>query len=326
MSVSADLTNTILDRAWSKAEAVDVLLQSRLDAAQTAVSGSTSMGVASATPITSITAPSVNIPLEAEGPDLTVFNTFNNAIFEKLVTAFADYLTDQFPMNATTMSQAESWLQNEILNGGSGINPLIEAQIWERDRSRILKDAIRAADETTAFWATKGFPLPPGALQAQMLQIQQTAQDELAKSSREVAIETFKAELEMIKFALGEAIKLRQIAVTSAGDYIKAIASSQNVSYQMAMGKSQAQNGLINAAAAFWNAKANAEDIMFKSRLANASFSQEAMKVSATISAQDRHKRGDVAVAAADATARQAAAMLNNLHTSVGVQGSEKLA
>lgn len=326
MSVSVDLSNSILDRAWSKAEAVDGALTTRLNAAQTAVSGGSGMGAASAAPISAIAGPNVNIPLEAEGPDLTIFNTFNNAIFDKLVAAFSGYLSTNFPLDMTTLAAAEGWLQNQIANGGSGINTAIEAQIWERDRSRILQDAARAYDEVSAIWSSKRFPIPPGALQSQTLQINQKAQDELAKSSREAAIKSFEAELAMIKFAIEEAIKLRQIAVSSAGDYIKAIASSQNTSYQMAMGKSQAQNGLISAAATYWNAKANAEEIMFKSRLANATFSQEAGKINATIDAQDRHKRGDVAVAAADAVARQASALLNNLHTSIGVQGSEKIA
>lgn len=325
MAVSVDLSNQIIERAWSKAEAIDSALTSRLNAAQTAVSGGGGMGAASATPIGAITGPNVNIPLEAEGPDLTLFNTYNDAVFNKLVAAFSGYLSDNFPLDMSTLAAAEGWLQNQVSNGGSGINAAIEAQIWERDRSRILADSVRAYDEVAAIWATRNFPLPPGALQSQTGRINQKAHEELAKSSREAAIAAFNAELDMIKFAVSEAIKLRQIAVSSAGDYIRAIASSQNTSYQMAMGKSQAQNGLISAAATFWNAKANAEDIMFKSRLANASFAQEASKVNTTLDAQDRHKRGDVAVAAADAVARQAAAMLNNLHTSVGVQGSEKI-
>lgn len=325
MPVSVDLTNTIISQAWTKAEQSAADLQDRLDAAQTAVSGSSGMGAATAAPIAGIAAPVVNIPLEAAGPDLIIFDEYNTAIFNKMVAAMADYIANYFPMDNATLAAAEGWLQNAIA-GGTGVNPAIESQLFERDRSRILAEGIRAVDDLSSVWSARRFPLPPGPLAAQVMQVQQKTQDELAKSSRETAIKMYDLEIENVRFAVENAIKLRGIAVSAAGDYIKALASSQNTAYELSMGQANAQNGLISAAAAFYNAKTNAEDTMFKSRSVNAGFNQEAAKVNATISAQDRHKRGDIAVAAADAVARQVSAYANNLHTSVGVSGSEKIA
>lgn len=325
MAVSEVLSEQIINQAWTLAVSLSQQLEARLDAAETAVSGGASMGVASVSPITSISKPTVSIPLEALGPDLTLFNEYNDNIITKLVTLFSNYLTDNFPLDAATAAYAETWLQNEINNGGSGINAAIEAQIWERDRSRILDDATRATDEAIATWADRGFPIPPGAAQYQTLQIQVKAQDEIAKSSREAAIDSFKAEIEMIKFAIDEAIKLRGVAVAAAGDYIRAMASSQQTAYHLSMGQSQAQNGLISAAAAFYNAETNAQETMFKSRVPNAQFAHDAAVTNVNNWTTDRTNRGRVAMASADAVAREAAAMFNNLHTSVGVQGTEKL-
>lgn len=325
MAESSNITWQIINQAWTKAEALDGELKSRLDAAETTVMGGSSMTGANAAPIVTIAEPNVAIPLEAEGPDLTVFQQYNDAIIGKLTGLFGDYLSTYFPLSNTTLSVAETWVQNQISTGGAGINAAVEALIWERDRSRIAAELVRATDEIASVWASRRFPIPPGALQHQTLEIQKKSMDELAKSSREVAIETFKAELEMVRFAVSGAIQLRTLAVSAAGDYIRALASSQTTAHQMSLGKSQAQNSLIQAAASFYNARANAEDTMFKSRLANAGFIQEAAKVNVTLSSGDRHKRADVAVSAADAVGRQAAAMLNNLHTSVGVQGEEKL-
>lgn len=325
MSESATLSQQIVNQAWAKAEALDAELKARLDAAQTAISGGDSMTGATATPILAISEPPVAIPIEAEGPDLTLFNQYNDAIINKLVVLFSDYISTNFPLNHTTLSLAETWVQNQLANGGAGINATVEAQLWARDRDRILAEGARAEDEAANLWAARGFPIPPGALQHQTLMIQRATQTELSKSSREIAIEAFRAEVEMIKMTVAAAIDLRKTAVAAAGDYIKAMASSQSTAQDLVMGKSQAQNALIQAAASFYNARANAEDTMFKSRLANASFVQEASKVNVSLASDNRQKRGDVAVAAADAVARQAAAMNNNLHTSVGVQGTEKL-
>jgi hypothetical protein len=130
----------------------------------------------------------------------------------------------------------------------------------------------------------------------------------------------------MVKFAIDQAMKYRIAALNAAGDYIKAIASSQGTALNFAMGQSQAQNGLINAAAAFYNARTNAHDTVFKSHLANSNLKQEATKAEGVFAMQRMMKSADVAVAGADAVARQAAAMLNNLHTTVGVSGQERIA
>lgn len=325
MAISDTMSQQIINQAWSKAEALSELLQARLDAAETAVSGSTSMGTAAADPITSISKPNVLIPEEATGPDIITFLDYNEQIIDKLVVLFANYITTYFPSNAASLSATETWLQNSIDNGGTGINAAVEAQIWERDRSRILDEANRADEEVKALWATRGFPLPPGALTYQTAMIQQKAQDAISAASRDTAIKVFQTEVEGIRFAVESAIKLRQVAVSSAGDYIKAMAGSQQIAQALVTSQSELQARLITAAASFYNADIQAAEAMFRSRATNAGFAQESGKVNATIGAQDRHKRGDVAVAAADAVARQAAAMNNNLHTSVGVQGTERL-
>lgn len=325
MSISGDLSQQIINQAWTKAEALNSELGDRLDAAQTAVSGSTTVGAASASPITSIAEPNVTIPLEAEGPDLILFNEYNDDILNKLVTLFSNYISTYMPTNAALWSAAEGWINTQLAAGGSGINAAVEALIFERGRSRILAGAVRATDEVAGIWSAKRFPIPPGALQHQTLQIQQKAQDELGKMSTDAAIESFRAELEMTKIAIASAKEARQLALSSANDYIRTAASSQQQTAQFLTGKAQAQNGLINAVAGMLSARTNAAEAIFKSNFANADLANKAAMMSSQLAAQDRHKRGDIAVAAGDAVARVAAAMANNLHTSVGVQGSEKI-
>jgi len=171
MTISVDMSRQIIDRAWAKAEASAAALDTRLDAAQTAVSGSTSMGGATVDPITSIAAPSVLIPLEAAGPDLVIFDQYNTAIFNKMVAALSGYLTDYFPMSDATAGATEAWLQ-AAMAGGTGVNTGVEQQIFERERSRITAEMNRAIDDVESTWSAKRFPMPPGALAAQVLRIQ----------------------------------------------------------------------------------------------------------------------------------------------------------
>lgn len=325
MSVSADLSNQIVNQAWTRAESLLGDLDWRLDHAETASSGSVSVPIASTAPLTGIDEPAINIPMEASGPDLTVFNQYNTQILGNLVDLFRDFLAEYFPLDAATLSAAETKIQTMLTTGGTGVNTAVEAQIWERDRSRISADALRAADEVISMWATRNFPIPPGAAQSQTLQIQQKAQDELAKSSREVAIKVYETEVDMIKTALAAAIDMRKTAVSAAGDYIKSLASSQHTSYEMSMGKSQATNGLISAVASFYNARTKAKETVFSSTLSSNQVANTANIEQARIAAGLIGKRAEIAVSAAETVGRAAAAMLNNLHTSIGVQGKEDI-
>ena len=133
MAISQDMSWQIINQAWTKAEALNEQLQDRMDAAQTATSWSGGGFVAATVaPIESIAMPSVTIPLEAQGPDMTLFNEYNDNIIDKLVALFSGYIADNFPTNIALYSAAEAWVQNQIQNGGSGVNAAIEQQLFER--------------------------------------------------------------------------------------------------------------------------------------------------------------------------------------------------
>lgn len=325
MSAAEALTWQIINQAWTKAEALSSDLTGRLDDAQTAVSGSITVSASPVTPIAPIVEPSINIPVEAEEPDIHLFMEYNQEIIDKLVTLYSGYISTYFPTNATLYSLAETWITDQLNNGGSGIDPDIEAQIFERDRSRISAEATRAIADIESTWAAKRFPIPTGAMQYQTAQVENAKLAELSKSSRESAIKVFDAELDMVKTALGLAKDARKEAVAAAGDYIRVMSGSQTTSTQLVTNRAATQNGLISAVAGLINARTNAADTVFKAGYMSSELGQRTGELASKIAMEQMNKRGDIAVAAADTVARQTAALLNNLHTSVGVQGSEKL-
>lgn len=324
MSASEALTWQIINQAWTKAEALSTDLQGRLDDAQTAVSGSIIVPTVPVDPIDPITEPNINIPTEAEAPDIHLFREYNDEIIDKLVDLYANYISTYLPTNASLNALAESWLSDQINNGGSGVNAAVEAQIFERDRSRITGEATRALADIEATWATKRFPIPTGAMQYQTAQVEYAKLAELGKSSRETAIKSFEVEVGMVKFAIEKAHEARFKALGAARDYIATMAGSQNTSTQLVTNRAAMQNGLISAVAGLLNARTNAADTVFKAGFATSRLQQEAALAAAEISKKQMEKRGDIAVAAADSVARQTSALLNNLHTSVGVQGQER--
>ena len=86
--------------------------------------------------------------------------------------------------------------------------------LWEDARAKVLTDLSRAQDNAAQFFAAKRFPLPPGALAGQVLQLQQGAQDKLAEATRAAAIKGADMAYDKVKFAVTEA---RQLHTTLVG-------------------------------------------------------------------------------------------------------------
>ena len=93
-----------------------------------------------------------------------------------------------------------------MLAGGTAIPADVEAQLWQRDRSRLLMDAQRATEDTVDSWASRGFPLPPGAAVNARLTIQRDVQGKIAESSRERAIKNADIIIENIRIGLQQGI------------------------------------------------------------------------------------------------------------------------
>ena len=96
-------------------------------------------------------------------------------------------------------------------------SPLPDAVIdllWEDARAKVLTDLSRAQDSAAQFFAARRFPLPPGALAGQIIQLQQGAQDKLAEATRAAAIKGADMAYDKVKFAVTEA---RQLHTTLVG-------------------------------------------------------------------------------------------------------------
>ena len=263
----------------------------------------------------SIREPNVNIPSRAKGLDTAVFDSMYGKIINDLSDKFADFFIKYFPIRATLMPAVESWLERAITSGGTGVNPDVERGIWQRDRDRISLDAATATDEAINLFAARGFPMPPGALNAQVTAIQRKRSADIAAVSRDVAIKSFDTEVENIRFAVAQAIDYRTKAIGAAADYIKALAVAPSIASSMSTQSADAQARLISAASAFYNARINAADYELKAESANADLAFRVASKNADIIADYSRQRVDAAVAAAQSAGQQAAAALNGLNS-----------
>lgn len=266
--------------------------------------------------VPSITEPAINIPSSVDNTDvMSVFDTKYLELVGLLYQKLIDFRAAYFPDEGDTYVAAETWLKNAIANPDAGLPPAIAAQIWGDDQARIIGDKTRAQDAVVAQFASRRFPLPPEAAAAAVIQLEQKAQEELAASSRKVAI----LSVELQKFNVENILKLRQLAMASAIDYIKALASGPDMASRLVGVGYDAQSKLITSAAAFMNARTGAAELVSKVNQYNNSLTFEAATKNQAAELTMIEDKLKGLLAEAQAIAQMTTALMNNLHTSASV-------
>ena len=170
-----------------------------------------------------------------------------------LCTLFGTY----FPDDNATYTAAETWLR-DALASGKGIPTATAAQLLTDDKDRITADAARAADALSQRFAAQRFPLMSGQQASATLQLQQKLQEEVANSSRKIVVMS----VEQLKWTVEKMLGLRELAMKSAIDYIKVLASAPDSAAQVVGIGYDAQTKLINAAASYLNARTEVQKLM----------------------------------------------------------------
>lgn len=272
--------------------------------------------------IPSISEPVVDIPAtQSAGDVISVFDTKRAEIVAELVSRLSSFYTTYFPDEANAYVAAENWLQAAIADP-SGLPATVVAQIFGDDQARILSDKTRAQDAVVAQFAGRRFPLPPDVAASQVMQIEQRAQDELAESSRKVAM----LSVEMHKFNVEKILGLRGMAMDSAIKYISALASGQDIASKVVGVGYDAQSKLISSVSSFYNARTQAAETMSKVAQYNNSTQLEAAMKNQMADLTLIEDKVKSLLSEAQAIAQMATSLFNNLHASVSLNGSQQAA
>lgn len=263
--------------------------------------------------------PNVYIPYAAEGASVAKFYELSNMVIAQLAMLYDGYMSKYFPDETGYLLRAQEWICNTIQYGGTGISPVVERQIWDRERSRTLSELARNEAEAYTLWAGRGFPLPPGMLANQLSMIRLDAAGKIAQASRDMAIKQMEIEIENVKFAVSEAIKLYGSAVGAAGDYLKALSIGPTSAMQVIPSITDSQSRLISAATDSYRASISVDELRLKASMTPAQWEQDARIKNGDWLTQQIKIEVDAAIAAAQSVGTQAAAALNGLHANTGV-------
>lgn len=316
-----EIVRDVIDASWDQANGKVTAYESKMATVQDTILDllSTPTVTAGAVPVPTIDEPLVNIPFSAAVDD--VFDKFTSEYIELanwLVAQGNAFITAHYPDEQTAYAAAEDWLQAALENPSAGLPPSIAAQIWGDDQARILADKGRASDAVIATFAARRYPLPPGAAASAILQIEQKAQDEIAESSRKVAIMS----VELQKSTVDTLMKLRAVAMGNKIEYIKALASGPDMISRMVNIGYDAQSKNISAASSFYSARTQATEVVSKINQFNTSLQLEAGKANQGAEMGIIGEKVKTFLDEARALAQMATALFNNLHAQAGVSGS----
>lgn len=322
-----DLIPQVFNAAWDRAQNAASASSSNFSAALTAGGAGAHMNSASVTFDSTVVEPSVFIPTNAEAASVAKMTELSDAVIDKLAGLFSGYMGEYFPNECGYLEKAQRWICDTIENGGTGLPPHVEDQIWQRDRSRVLEETNRARDEVFASFAARGFPVPPGAALHAIRLSQTEASNRIAQQSRDVAIKQAEIEIENIRFAVDKAINLYGTAVAAASDYVKALSVGPTSAMQIVPSITDSQSRLISAAGDYYRARIAVKELELKAHLPSAEFEQSARIKNGDWLMQMIRNKVDAAISAAQALSTQAAAALNGLHasTSLGASSSNSV-
>ena len=259
--------------------------------------------------------PPVDIPSSVNATDvMSMFDTKYAELIAIFEAACTEWIATHFPNDAAEGTAIDKWLMDAIDNPSAGLPAAVAAQMMTDAKDKITADAARASDAVIQTFAARRFPLPPGAAASAVLQIQQKAQDGVAEAGRKITMQS----IEMMKFAVEKLISYRQLALSSAVDYIKALASGPDIASRLVGIGYDAQAKLISSASQFYGVRKEVAQLATQNNQYN---------VTTALEAASKNQGKDMAliedrVKAMEAEAmllgQSAAALLNNLHASAG--------
>lgn len=117
--------------------------------------------------------------------------------------------------SSTLLTALQSVLEQRI-GGGTGLDPSVEAAIWDRARDRETNLAQASIDEVTRQAEAAGFSLPTGALNVALRQAQREYYEKVSGLSRDIAIKQADLEQQNLKETITSVIDLEGKLIDNA--------------------------------------------------------------------------------------------------------------
>ena len=172
---------------------------------------------------------------------------------------------DDFGIDPPSSSALLTSLQTTMLSrlaGGTGLNPSVEAAIWNRSRDRETALAQANEDDIIRTSEAMGFMIPTGAMIDQMRMAQQNYYDKVSELSRDIAVKQAELEQSNLKDAVAAGTALEgeiiQIYKTEADVYGVTVTAKAEVA-KLGMARYESLIRAYEASVGAYKSKVDAE-------------------------------------------------------------------
>ena len=110
-------------------------------------------------------------------------------------------------------------LYDNLSEGGSGLDEATEQAIYDRAKSRMLTEEQKAYDTTLSFFANNGFMIPPGALSAQLLEIENKILQSREDLNNDILVQQSKLAQENTHFIISASIDSEKALMAYINEY-----------------------------------------------------------------------------------------------------------
>ena len=316
--IATRFSEAVINTAWSEGKTSKDAFSAKITAAMTdfLAAATTPHVTAGSVSVPTIAEPAVDIPSTQNAGDImTMFDTKYLEIVDELHARLVAFRTTFYPNDVADFAAYESWVTAALANPTAGMPATVQAQIMSYAQARVLSEKVRAQDAVVAQFASRRFPLPPGASASAVLQIEQKAQDDLAAASRDIT----KMSVEMVKFTVDKAEGLRKMAMDEAIKYISALASGPDVASRLVGIGYDAQSKLISSASQFYGARTQAVETLSKIGQYNTSLALDGAAKNQAADLQMVENKLKALLTEAQAIGQMATSLFNNVHAAAGV-------
>ncbi len=133
------------------------------------------------------------------------------------------------------------------LDGGTGLPDEIWNQIWARVTKANAQLARRSEQEAAEEWASRGFFMPLGPLNAAIARVRQEAINLDAEKLREIALEAAKMEVENLRFAIDKGTALETVLIGAHQQMAARALEAEKLMFDVAINIFNSKVSLYNA-------------------------------------------------------------------------------
>lgn len=228
--------------------------------------GLQNVGAYTRDPIVSATVTKPNLGEPPKFSDLFTGEDSTNPTIQYLNSQADDWIAKYFPaINGNLKNIPEDWLVGVI----SGVKPFgmdksIFEIVWHNARDRAYRTMASEQRTLEANFSARGFSLPPGALVDALTQSSQRGSEAILEVNREQAIKDAEIKLELLKFAVEQATRLKTGILGALADFYRMWLVVPDKDIERARIRAQANSALYSALSSYYNVEVSFEELKLR--------------------------------------------------------------